>query len=153
VPDALGFVPHGELARLYERAAVVVFPSRQEGLPLSLLEAMAHGCPVVATRVGGIPQLVHDGDTGLLVPPGEPAALRSAIETVLADPALGRRLGRAARRRVGALCSWDRVTELTLEAYAGAGPSLERPQLRRGAAPAEPQALPGTTVAAAESAP
>jgi glycosyltransferase involved in cell wall biosynthesis len=153
VPDALGFVPHGELAGLYERAAVVVFPSRQEGLPLSLLEAMAHGCPVVATRVGGIPQLVDDGDTGLLVPPGEPAALRSAIETVLADPALGRRLGRAARRRVGALCSWDRVTELTLEAYAaGAGASPEKAQLRAATAAAEPQPLPAPTVAA-ESAP
>ena len=94
VPGALGFVPRAELERLYERAAVVVFPSRQEGLPVALLEAMAHGCPVVATRVGGIPQLVEHGGSGLLVPPRDPAALRAAIEALLADPDLGRRLGR-----------------------------------------------------------
>jgi len=117
VPDALGFVPRPELERLYERAAVVVFPSRQEGLPVALLEAMAHGCPVVATRVGGIPQLVEDGRSGLLVPPRDPAALRGAIEALLADPGLGRRLGDEARRRVRSLCSWERVTDATLAAY------------------------------------
>jgi glycosyltransferase involved in cell wall biosynthesis len=118
VPDALGFVVHDELARLYERAAVVVLPSREEGLPLSLLEAMAHSCPIVATRVGGIPQLVEHGRTGLLVPPRSPRTLRFAIETLLENHAFGARLGRAARFRVEELCSWDTVTAATLAAYA-----------------------------------
>lgn len=117
VPDALGFVPHTELERLYARAAVVVLPSHREGLPLCVLEAMAHGRPVVASAVGGIPELVEDGVTGLLVPPGDTEALRSALERLLADPVLRRRMGRAAKRRVTELCSHDGVVEATLRVY------------------------------------
>jgi glycosyltransferase involved in cell wall biosynthesis len=120
VPDALGFVPHAEIGRLLSRAAVVVLPSHREGLPMVLLEAMAHGRAVVATPVGGIRSLVEDGVTGLLVPAGDANALRAAIERLLADPELRRRLGRAARERVRELCSWKRVTEATLDAYASA---------------------------------
>jgi glycosyltransferase involved in cell wall biosynthesis len=123
VPDALGFVPHDELERLYARAAVVVLPSYREGLPLCVLEAMAHGRPVVASAVGGIPELVEDGVTGYLVEPGDVAGLRAALEKLLADPALRRRMGRAARERVAERCSWDRVTTATLDAY-GALPEL-----------------------------
>jgi glycosyltransferase involved in cell wall biosynthesis len=118
VPSALGFVPHDELDRLYARAAVVVLPSHREGLPLCILEAMAHGRPVVASAVGGIPELVEDGVTGLLVQPGDVEALRAALERLLADPVLRRRMGRAARRRVTELCSRERVAEATLSAYA-----------------------------------
>jgi glycogen synthase len=82
-----------------------------------VLEAMAHGRPVVATRVGGIPDLVEDGVTGLLVEPGDRDALRAALERLLADPELRRRMGREARRRVRR-CSWDAVAARTLEAYA-----------------------------------
>src|SRR5207302_1116688 len=110
VPDALGFVPHEELGDLYDRAAVVVCPSYREGLPLCVLEAMAHGRPVVASAVGGIPELVEDGVTGYLVEPGDVAGLRAAIERLLADPALRRRLGRAGRARVAERCSWEHVT-------------------------------------------
>lgn len=117
VSDALGFVPHHELERLYERAAVVVLPSYREGLPLCVLEAMAHGRPVVATRVGGIPQLVEDGRTGYLVEPGDPAGLRDALLRLLGDAELRARMGAAARDRVAGICSWQRVTEQTLDAY------------------------------------
>jgi glycosyltransferase involved in cell wall biosynthesis len=117
VPGALGFVPHDELGELYDRAAVVVCPSYREGLPLCVLEAMAHGKPVVASAVGGIPELVEDGVTGYLVEPGDVTGLRTAIERLLADPALRRRLGRAARKRVAERCSWERVTAATLESY------------------------------------
>jgi len=120
VPDALGFVPHEEVQRLLARAAVVVLPSHREGLPMVLLEAMAHGRAVVATPVGGIPSLVEDGVTGLLVPPGDPKALREAVKRLLADPDLRRRLGEAARAKVSALSSWERVTDATLDAYAAA---------------------------------
>jgi glycosyltransferase involved in cell wall biosynthesis len=117
VPDALGFVPHEELECLYDRAAVVVLPSYREGLPLCVLEAMAHGRPVVASAVGGIPELVEDGATGFLVEPGDVAGLRAALERLLADSALRRRMGRAGRARIAERCSWDRVTAETLAAY------------------------------------
>jgi glycosyltransferase involved in cell wall biosynthesis len=120
LPDALGFVPHEEVERLLARAAVVVLPSHREGLPMALLEAMAHGRAVVATPVGGIPSLVEDGRTGLLVPPGDAGALRAAIERLLADPGLRRRLGEAAREQVTELCSWERVVDETLAAYESA---------------------------------
>jgi glycosyltransferase involved in cell wall biosynthesis len=119
-PDARGFVPHEEVERLLSRAAVVVLPSHREGLPTALLEAMAHGRAVVATPVGGIPSLVEDGRTGLLVPPGDARALREAIDRVLADRELRKRLGKAARERVEELCSWDRVVDETLVAYEAA---------------------------------
>jgi glycosyltransferase involved in cell wall biosynthesis len=120
VPGALGFVPHEEVERLLARAAAVVLPSHREGLPMALLEAMAHGRAVVATPVGGIPSLVEDGRTGLLVPPGDAGALRAAIDRLLGDPGLRRRLGEAARERVTELCSWERVVDETLAAYESA---------------------------------
>lgn len=87
-------------------AAVFVMPSvvtpegNQDGIPVALMEAMASGAAVVATRVSGLPELVEDGHNGLLVPPRDPAALAAAIERLLADPALRRRLGAAARETV-----------------------------------------------------
>ena len=125
VPQTLGFLPHAELDRLYSRAAVVVFPSLYEGLPVCLLEAMAHGRAVVATNVGGMPELVEDGRTGMLVEPGDTEALRVAIERLLADTELRKELGRAARARVRQICSWDRVIDATLDAY-GSGRSSWR---------------------------
>jgi glycosyltransferase involved in cell wall biosynthesis len=97
LPEAVGFVPHAELGPWYERAAVVVVPSRREGYGMAAREAMAHGRAVVATAVGGLPDAVEDGVTGLLVPPRDPAALRAALERLLADAALRERLGAAAR--------------------------------------------------------
>jgi glycosyltransferase involved in cell wall biosynthesis len=120
VPGALGWVPRGRLEQLYARATVVACPSHREGFGLACAEAMAHGRPVVASSVGGLRDLVVDEETGLLVPPGDVGALRAALERVLADPALRRRLGTAARERVRECCSWERVTESTLRAYEDA---------------------------------
>ena len=117
VPDARGFVPHEELVRYYERAAVVACPSRREGFGVVCAEAMAHGRAVVATAVGGHLDLVEDGETGLLVPPGDVGALRAALERLLADRELRARLGAAARERVREHFSWERVTASTLAAY------------------------------------
>jgi len=120
LPDALGFVPQRELFGLFDRAAVVVLASEREGLPNVVLEAMARGKTVVSTPVGGIPAVIEDGKTGLLVPVGDAAATRAAIERALADPELRRRIGAAAREHVREYCSWDRVTERTLAVYAEA---------------------------------
>jgi colanic acid/amylovoran biosynthesis glycosyltransferase len=118
VPAARGWVPHDALELLYARAAVVACPSRREGFGVACAEAMAHGKPVVASAVGGLLDLVADGETGLLVPPGDVAALRAALERLLADPDLRRRLGAAGRERAGELLAWDVVTDATLAAYA-----------------------------------
>ena len=84
-----------------------LLPSLTEGLPLSILEAMAQGLPIVATDVGGIPELVADGVHGLLVPPKNPDLLASAIEKVVNDAALRGRFGTAGKRRVTEEFSFD----------------------------------------------
>lgn len=117
VPGALGFVPHDELLGLYARASVVACPSHREGFGVVCAEAMAHGRPVVASAVGGLLDLVVDGQTGLLVPPRDPAALRAALERLLADDELRRRLGAAGRDRARRLLSWKTVTDATIAAY------------------------------------
>ena len=118
VPHALGFVPPAELSALYGRAAVVACPSRREGFGVVCLEAMAHGRPVVAGDVGGLRELVVDGETGILVPPRDTEALRAALERLLADRDLRRRMGEAGRRRAAERYSWDKVTEETVRLYA-----------------------------------
>jgi len=120
VPDAVGFVPPSELGGYYERAAVVVCPSRREGYGVVAREAMAHGRPVVATAVGGLADAVEDGVTGLLVPPGDPAALRAAVERLLADEELRQRLGAAARAAASERFSWAAATQETIRAYRDA---------------------------------
>jgi glycosyltransferase involved in cell wall biosynthesis len=87
-------------------------PSRREGLPLALLEALAAGCAVVATSVGGIPEVVgQEGEAALLVQPEDPEALADAMGRLFADGDLRRRLGRAGRERVHREFSRQRMTE------------------------------------------
>lgn len=118
VPMARGMLPPAELAGLYARAAVVVCPSLREGFGVACLEAMAHGRPVVASGVGGLLDLVVNGETGILVEPGNVPALRSAIERLLGDRELRRRMGEAGRRRAAERFSWDAVTRKTQDVYA-----------------------------------
>jgi glycosyltransferase involved in cell wall biosynthesis len=99
LPQAVGFVPPRELGPWYERAALLVVPSRREGYGMAAREAMAHGRPVVATAVGGLVDAVEDGVTGLLVRPGDVPGLRHAVERLLADARLRTTLGAAARAR------------------------------------------------------
>jgi len=96
----LGSLPHEAIADQYAAADLFLLPSHREGMPLALLEAMAHGLAVVATPVGAIPEIVTDGETGLLVPPGDPVALAAAIRRLLDDDGLRQRLGAAARAAV-----------------------------------------------------
>jgi alpha-maltose-1-phosphate synthase len=113
-------VKHEVVVQLYSHAAVFCCPSVYEPFGLINLEAMACETPVVASAVGGILEVVVDGETGLLVPPGKPDALAEALRRLLGDPALGRRLGRAGRRRVEAHFSWASVAERTERIYADA---------------------------------
>jgi glycosyltransferase involved in cell wall biosynthesis len=78
---------------------------------------MAHGRPVVASAVGGLKDLVVDGETGLLVPPRDPAALRAALTRLLGDASLRRRMGAAGRLRAQERFSWEAVTSATVAAY------------------------------------
>jgi glycosyltransferase involved in cell wall biosynthesis len=94
---------HGEvrdIPALLARARLFVLPSQSEGISLTLLEAMARGLPIVTTAVGGNPEVVEAGATGLLVPARDPKVLGQAIGALLSDPARGRQMGRAGRRRV-----------------------------------------------------
>lgn len=104
-----GVVPPARVHEFYRAASCVVLASRfGEGFPNVVLEAMANGCPVVATRVTGVGGLVEDGDNGLLVPPGDPDALRDALARIHADRDLARRLGVAARE-TAARYAWSAV--------------------------------------------
>jgi glycosyltransferase involved in cell wall biosynthesis len=88
-----------DVGRILEGADLFCLPSLSEGLPLAIAEAMAAGLPVVATPVGGVPEIVAAGQTGLLVPPGDSRKLSAALTRVLSEPGLGPRLGAAGRER------------------------------------------------------
>ncbi len=120
IPDAVGFVAPASSAAYYERAAVVVCPSRREGYGIVAREAMAYGRPVVASAVGGLLDAVEDGVTGILVPARDSAALRAAITHLLGDPALRGRLGAAARRRTLERFSWDSSIAALIASYRSA---------------------------------
>ncbi len=96
---------------------VLALPSYAEGMPLVVLEAMAQSRPVVASAVGGSPEVVVDGVTGLLVPPGDVHALAAALRGLLADPERARRLGEAGRARVEADFSADVMCRRVLRVY------------------------------------
>ncbi len=105
----LGFRSQSEVAEQLGVTDVFVLPSFAEGVPVTLMEPGAAGIPVIATNVGGVTELVIDGETGLVVPPGDAAALADAVARLADDPALRRRLGDAAARKVRA--DFDSLTE------------------------------------------
>jgi glycosyltransferase involved in cell wall biosynthesis len=109
--------PRDDMPDLMAACDVVVLPSRAEALPTALMEAAAAGRPVVATRVGGVPEVVEDGRTGLLVPAGDPHALARALASVLADPVRAAALGDAARARARQRFGIDRQVQRTIELW------------------------------------
>lgn len=106
----VGTIPHAQVPMYFAIGDVFCRASLSEGMGNVFLEAMAAGVPVVATRVGGIPDIVHDGQTGLLCPPSSPAALAHAIERVTTDAPLCAQLIAQGREMVGAY-DWDRIAQ------------------------------------------
>ncbi len=105
------------VAEVLGRADVMMLLSRREGLPMVLLEAMAAGVPVVATCVGGVPEVVADGVTGLLVEPGRPDQAATAVARLIGEGQLAHCLGQAGRRHVTSRFSLDRVAAQYLQLY------------------------------------
>lgn len=106
-----------DVATLLAGSSVFVLASHYEGLPLSILEAMRGGLPVIASRVGGIPELVVDGVNGRLVPPDDPEALAAAMTELADDPTLRQRMGQASRERFETRFSMDRLRDRVTAAY------------------------------------
>jgi glycosyltransferase involved in cell wall biosynthesis len=97
--------------RFYQAMDVFALTSRSEGIPQAVLEASAAGLPVIASRVGGVPEVIEDGYTGLLFESGDAAALAAGLQALAADSELARRLGDAGRRRVEARFHIRRMAE------------------------------------------
>ena len=143
-PDALpeGAVFHGPLApralaALFARASVFCLPTLREAFGLVFLEAMAFGLPVVATAVEAVPEIVVQGETGLLVPPRDPAGVAEACSALLADPARARRLGAAGRARVAELFGWDLAAARMLDVLRSGPRRVRDVDAGLGAAPGE----------------
>ncbi len=128
-----GRLSREELVREYNRCAVFVSPSLYEGFGLPAAEAQACGAPVVATRAGALREVVVDGVTGLLVPPGNAVELGKAIAAVLRDPVLADELGRMAADRIAQEMTWRRTAERTLALYGSVIEEGKRPGRVTGA--------------------
>jgi len=115
IPEML---PKHEVIQLLTHAAVFACPSVYEPLGIVNLEAMACGTAVVGSRTGGIPEVVADGETGLLVPPGEPQALAEALNALILDPDRAAVMGQAGRKRVVAEFGWAAIAAQTAALYA-----------------------------------
>jgi glycosyltransferase involved in cell wall biosynthesis len=129
----LGPVDDQDLPLMYRRASVLVLPTVEttcfgkpvavtELLGLSVLEAMASGTPVVASRTGGVPEVVRDGETGFLVPPGDVVQLHERVDLLVRNPRLAHRMGRAARALVLDQFTWQATATRCLAAYESFGP-------------------------------
>jgi starch synthase len=111
-------LPKPEVIQLLTHAAVFACPSVYEPLGIVNLEAMACATAVVASRTGGIPEVVADGETGLLVPPDEPEPLADALNVLLRDPDRAAAMGQAGRKRAVAEFGWQAIAAQTAELYA-----------------------------------
>jgi glycosyltransferase involved in cell wall biosynthesis len=116
--EFLGQIPPKRVIDVLDSAGALVLPSLGEGLPYSIVEAMARGRPVVATRVGGVPELVAEGKTGFLVTLKNPDGLAGAMLQVLTNPHLQDQMGYAARERAVRDFAYDNMVDLTLDVYS-----------------------------------
>jgi glycosyltransferase involved in cell wall biosynthesis len=115
----VGPVPHARLVDYYRNAEVLINPSFSEAFGMSLVEAMATEVPVVATRVGGMPDVVEDDNTGLLVRVGDADAIAQATLLLLRDPSLKKSMGKAGRQRAIKTFAWERIVESLSREYEG----------------------------------
>ncbi len=115
----VGRLERAQVVEEFHRADLFVLPSLFDSFPIVLLEAMAAGLPVVATSVGGIPEVVEDGRTGLLVEPGNPQALSAALERLAQAPSVRKEMGRRGRERAR-LFSWEQIVLRTRQVYEDA---------------------------------
>ena len=113
-----GELDNAAMAELYRAATLMLNPSLVDNMPISILESLASGVPVVSTNVGGVPHLVQDGDTALLVPPGAPGPMAEAMNRIVSDKALARRLSEAGSAAVQAY-AWPNVRDRLVGVYAG----------------------------------
>ena len=113
-----GMLAKSEVIQILSNATVFVCPSEYEPLGIVNLEAMACGAAVVASEVGGIPEVVTDGETGQLVPPGDERALAAAVNPLIANPAMAAEFGARGRKRAVAEFSWDKIAAQTADLYA-----------------------------------
>jgi starch synthase len=112
-----GMLSKREVIQLLSHSTLFACPSVYEPLGIVNLEAMACGTAVVASKTGGIPEVVADGETGLLVPPDEPEALAESINALTRDPERAKAMGRAGRERAATMFDWGRIAEQTAELY------------------------------------
>jgi len=121
-----GRVPEPDLHRAFHNTKVLVLPSivdqrgDTEGLGVVLLEALSYRIPVIGSAIGGITDIIVDGETGLLVPPEDPAAIAKAIERIATDPEFAKRLAETGSRRVRERFGWDAIIAAWQECYAAA---------------------------------
>ncbi|MHB8163130.1 MAG: glycosyltransferase family 4 protein [Methanoregula sp.] len=113
----LGFLDKEQIITLYQNAIIFVMPSHYEGLPTVLLEAMACGLPVIATDIGGNNEVITSYQNGILVPPKSPVELAKAIEILLHDEDLRRRLGNNARDTIIREYTWEKIAGNTIDCY------------------------------------
>ena len=112
-----GMLSKREVIQLLSHSTLFACPSVYEPLGIVNLEAMACGTAVVASKTGGIPEVVADGDTGLLVPPDDPAALAESINSLTRDPDRAKAMGTAGRERAQTQFDWARIAEQTAQLY------------------------------------
>jgi len=113
----LGWVSGDELEKVYDKADIFCLPSHNEGVPMSMLEAMSHSLPVVCTPVGGIPDVIEDGTNGLLVKPGDPESIADGILHLLRDPEFAALVAQSGKEKVEEMCSLEAVEAQMMRIY------------------------------------
>ena len=126
-----GSLPQQELLPYYQKADVVINPSLSEAFGMSLVEAMATQTPVIATKIGGMPEVVDDGITGFLVEPGNPQALPDATIEMIGDPNRARAMGKAGRTKVLQRYCWSKIAESLVDSYADIGVKLKSDETQK----------------------
>ena len=117
--EFLGWIAEADRERLFDHAGIYCLPSKNEGMPMSVLEAMGHGIPTIATPVGGVPQLIKDGVNGFLMPVGDEKKLSDLLCKLMGDPSLRKQIGAAGRRTISSDFNIEHNVEELIRLYEG----------------------------------